>query len=265
MTRIRWFGLAFLLPLAWIVGCGSAASTSGGSGGASAVAKKLPKLDAYFGPVDDGRISQIAPPKGWVTAGRSSKYVCRFLAPEGESYPTIIVTAEDFDRIHNVTPKNVEKFAKLIAAEFKDSESAQRMVITPERVGKFNGVSYVRRGRAKVGSKTIVVDRYVLSTVVDGRMYNVELRTRDDDQKYRGHAMAVAAGIKYRGDSSGAGASETATAMPEAGEEAPAAEETEAKPESEPEAEAPQESEPAPAKPAPAKAAAGGGGFEEEF
>jgi hypothetical protein len=160
---------------------------------------ELPELDDPIGPLDQQRID-VAPPKGWYVPSRSSRWIIRFAASEQARYPSIIVRAEDYPGILDVTKENVGAFAEEVAAAFEKDDSAakQSMTIAPIEIGRFVGVTYRRRGRAPYGVKEIIVDRLLLETVVAGRKYTLELQTRDGDlERYRGYLFAVAAGIKF--------------------------------------------------------------------
>ncbi len=191
--------VCLVVPLVVVLGCGETPSGRvAKKSGSSKSKRKLAKLGEYFGPLDDGRIEAIAPPKGWNVAPRSGKFVCRFHTPGGESYPSIIVRSEDYEKISNVSDDNVGEFAKQIARSYRKGKLKQSMTITPIRVGEFVGISYQRRGKAPHGYKTIIVNRLILDTVVAGRKYTIELQTRDDDTlKHRRYLEAVAAGIKF--------------------------------------------------------------------
>jgi len=200
MTRYRSIprGLFCLAPLALVLGCteGTTPPSSKRSQKTQRVEPtELPKLGDHFGPLDDGRI-KVAAPTGWHVPPRSSKYVARFQASEKTSYPSIIITAEDYNKIRAVSKKNVHTFAEQIAAGFKKQKRGA--TIGPIEIGSFVGVSYQRLGQAQYGFKKIVVERLLMETVVAGRKYTVELRTRTGDiEKYRPHLLAVAAGLKF--------------------------------------------------------------------
>jgi len=196
--RLRALGL--LAGFGLFLGCGGSAKEggSGGSGIRKLSASKLPKLgDPLPHPLDEGRVT-IAPPAGWEISPRDSRFLVRFQEDPHESYPTIIVKAEDESgSIRDVTRATVHDFAKQVAAELKGSKS-QKTVIEEFEAGLFVGIDYERRGRVERDYKTIIVERLILETIVDGRRYSIDLRTRDQDlHKYRPHAFAVAAGMKF--------------------------------------------------------------------
>jgi len=192
--------LGLLAGFGLLLGCGDSAEQggSGGDGIRKIAVAKLPKLgDPLPQPLDGGRVT-IAPPAGWEISSRDSRFLIRFQEDPHESYPTIVVKAEDESgSIRNVTRATVPDFAKQVAAELKESKS-QKTVIEEFEAGSFVGVDYERRGQAKHDYKTIIVERLILETIVGGRRYSIDLRTRDQDlHKYRPHAFAVAAGMKF--------------------------------------------------------------------
>lgn len=165
---------------------------------------ELPELGDPIGPLDRQRIA-VAPPKGWHVPSKSSRWIVRFTASEQLRYPSIIVTAEDYGGILNVSRENVDEFAGQIAGAFERDKSAARqtMTVAPIEIDRFVGVSYRRRGKARYGYKEIVVERLLLDTVVGGRKYTVELQARQGDlETYRPCLFAVAAGIKFLGPDS---------------------------------------------------------------
>jgi len=201
--------LGLLAGFGLLLGCGGAAKKgeSGGDGVRKITASKLPKLgDPLPSPLDGGRVT-IAPPAGWKIAPRDSRFLIRFQEDPHENYPTIVVKAEDESgSMRNVTRETLHDFAKQVAAELKQSKS-QKTVIEEFEAGSFVGVDYERRGKVERDYKTIIVERLILETVVDGRRYSIDLRTRDQDlHKYRPHAFAVAAGMKFH---NGGGPAET--------------------------------------------------------
>ena len=181
------FGLAF--------GCGEAEKAEKRSGQTREVSlDKLPPLgEPLPRPLDDGRVT-IAPPEGWEIAPRGGSWLIRFQKDAQEAYPSIMVYAEDDTTgLTTVTPQNAKDFAKQVAAEL-----SQGTVLEPVSVGSFVGVNYELRGRAKHSGTTIVVYRALMETVVDGRRYKIDLRTRDDDlHQLRPYALAVAGGMEF--------------------------------------------------------------------
>lgn len=198
---MRWpcrsIALGLLVVVAFGLGCGSPGPGPSGSAGGSGIAEydpaKLPALDEPFGPLDDGRL-KVAPPKGWFTPSRSSKYLVRFQATQSSTYPTVIVTGEDEETIFEVTAENVAQFAAKVAAGLQKEGAELTAPVKPVKVGNRYATVYERTAR----SGRNYLERMLLDTVVGGRRYTVELRALEGTlSQYRGYGLAVLAGIEF--------------------------------------------------------------------
>lgn len=136
------------------------------------VSGRLPELGDYLPPLDDGRL-ELAPPKDWVVAPRSSEYIVRFQAEAGSTYPSVLVEANPSERFKTVTPENLEAFAKSVAAELE--AAGAKTTVKMGRLGNLNGVTYTRRAKVK-GDFGGIVERLFFDTVVGERRYKFELR-----------------------------------------------------------------------------------------
>jgi len=228
--------LGWVAGLGLLFGCGGSAKekVSGGRGIRKIAVANLPKLGAPLPQALDGGRVTISPPSGWEISPRDSRWLIRFQEDPHESYPSIIIKAEDATgSIRDVTRESIHDFADQVAAELRQAKS-QKTVIEQVQVGSFVGVDYERRGKAKSDYKTIIVERLILETVVGGRRYSIDLRTRDQDlHRYRPHALAVAGGMEFQEAGGSAGPEAGADhqpALPEAPEEPGAEPEPEKKP-----------------------------------
>lgn len=161
--------------------------------------KELPELGEPMPALDEGRIV-VARPAGWHVPPRKSGWIVRFTASRQASYPSIIVTGEDYEPVFNVSKQNVADFAEQIRADFRKTSkiAGLRAPVEPITFGSFVGITYQRRGKAKYEYKTIVVERLFVETVVAGRKYCFELRTRTGTlSKYRPYLLAVAGGAEF--------------------------------------------------------------------
>ena len=184
----RVFSLLALFGL--VAGCTPTAPPPGREEPTTITPSKLPELGGYMPPLDDDRI-EVAPPQGWHIPSASSKYIVRFQLDPQTKYPSIIITGEDYERIFNVSKENVEEFARQI----KSAESVS--TVKPFEMGKFIGVTYGKRAKEK---QTInkILERLFLETVVAGRKYSIELRTRERSlTEAQPYLFAVANGIKF--------------------------------------------------------------------
>lgn len=222
-----WAALVMTLP-----GCGSSSGGSAGSAKSAAATKAapktpaLPKLGEYLPPLDENRV-EIAPPAGWQVPPRDSRWLAHFQEKTSSKYPAIIVTAADYGSDFTVTGKNANEFAKKVA------EEQDLSTVKPVEIGRFVGAIYRTRAKQKTGI-SVVLDRLFLETVVNGRKYIVELRTRDGSLlEYQPYLYAVAAGMKFGSEPEAVASVEPATeekpakaappAKAEASEEAKAA------------------------------------------
>jgi len=182
-----------------IFGCGGPQGGGGSSRSDARIrhisTKKLPKLAATNIAVDDGRL-EVAPPAKWQVPPRDRRWLVRFQADLGSSYPMIFVTTEDSDAMVQVTPENLEKFAAQVRKELLANSSTKRLAqgLQPVVVGDFHGALYQRWGK----SDGRVMERWMLETVANGRRYTLELRSREGlAEEYLPHLYAVASGLKF--------------------------------------------------------------------
>ena len=205
---VFWF-VNLLAPLL-ILGCGGEPKAPVSETPRTVSLQQLPEMDDLIGPLDEGRL-EAAAPKGWVVPPRSSEYIVRFKASRQVTYPTIIITGEDYEPVFDVSKDNVADFANQVAADFEGAEGMGKLAkeISPLEVGHRWGITYGRRAKVK----NLIVDRLFFETVVSGRKYNFELRTlKGSVSKYRPYLLAVVGGVKFL-DS---GAGQTAPADVEA-------------------------------------------------
>lgn len=198
-SGLAFFGLCCLLS---VVACGCADTqeaaapppaerSAAAAGGPTVVsAAELPRLGDPIPRLDGGRID-VSPPKGWEVPARSNKFVIRFQKEPGSTYPAILVTAKDYGDFPDVSAENVAKLAARIASENSVPEAK------PVEIGRFVGVAYRKRGIEK-DSISEVLDRLILETVVAGRKYSIELRTREGSlRETQPYLFAVAQGIHF--------------------------------------------------------------------
>jgi len=166
---------------------------------AAAKLERLPELGDPIGPLDKGRI-EVAPPKGWHVPLRDPNWIARFTALQGGSYPSIFLTAEDYGDVRDVSQANVDAFARQLSAALSADEKTAKLArgIEPVKIGSLVGISYLRRGKTQDRFKEIVLERLFVETVVAGRKYKLELRTRAGTlDEFRPCLLAVAGGMKF--------------------------------------------------------------------
>jgi len=138
----------------------------------------FPSEDPQIPGLDENRL-KVAGPKGWQVAPRTGKVLVWFKKSPQYDYPQILVTAEDFEQIMNVTGATASKFAQVLTGTFRQKNLD--VEVRPIRVGDRYGAVYRRLGRAKRDFTEIDLESLIIETVVDGRKYIFELRT------YPGH------------------------------------------------------------------------------
>lgn len=228
---VVWLVVALALP----AGCGKEPGGPAPSPKrpAAVPVQELPALGHYLPPLDGDRI-EFAPPEGWDVPPASSSYIVRARKSVRKTYPTIIVTAGDFEGIADVSAENVKEFAGQIAAAVKKDKSE----ITPMDFGESAWVAY--RKRAKVRKPvTRILDVLYLETVVVGRKYRLELRCEEGMlEKSQPYLFAVAKGIKFLERSAGEEPGKTAEKPQEPGKEEGKVSEAKQQPKAAPKAEA---------------------------
>jgi len=204
------FSLGMMMGgLLWCVGgCGDSdqnRATGTGGGGAKALTidpGELPVLGGYVPPLDsqvlglDENRLKVPYPKGWVPGPRMGKAIVWFKESKQHDYPQILVSAEDFDAVMNVTASTVSEFVRVLSSQLrKKNPDLQAASI---RLGDRYGALYRRLGRVKSEFSETEVERLVLETVVEGRKYAFELRTYPGHaEKYAPYLYAVFSGTKF--------------------------------------------------------------------
>jgi len=185
--------------LALVLGCGEPAPAPVAPQPQTVQVEELPTLGDPIGPLDQGRI-RVAPPQGWHVPPRNDQWIVRFSASKNTNYPSIVVTAEDYPDLADVSKANVDAFARQVTEALSRGSKPVKLSqgIEPIEIGSLVGITYQRRGKTSDRFKEIVVERLFLETVVSGRKYCIELRARSGDlETYRPHLLAVVEGIEF--------------------------------------------------------------------
>lgn len=182
MKRVRWqiarahWGLMILVSAVILASNGCGRPSQGGGDQASQVPRldtgQLPPLGDVLPPLDGGRL-ELSPPQEWVVSPRSTQYIVRFQADQGNPYPSVLVTAKDCPQVKSLTSDSLPLFARLVASELESA--GVKTTVKPGRIGDHLGVMYTRRARVKDALGGIV-ERVFFDTVVNGRRYQFELR-----------------------------------------------------------------------------------------
>jgi len=196
-SAVLCFTLIFLLSQA--TGCGPSARQPASSGsssaqkvGSSSESRKLPALDEYIPPIDEGRI-EIAPPKGWYLPPRTAKVLFRTQRNPKQDVPVISLTAQDWPELATLDPKATEEFIKHLASERGRDPKTYR----PVQLGNRTWVA--SRGRAReAGRVARVLDVLTLETVAAGRRYTLRLICDANElEQWEPYLQAVAQGIRF--------------------------------------------------------------------
>ena len=154
----------------------------------------LPALAPPMPVQDEGRII-IAGPEDWIRASRSRKYLARFFRTRDSEMPYIIMFLDENDDLpfRTVTTANLEEFSDAMRATVNDSvEQVKPMIIGDRPV-----VRYVSPGDLRDGTR---IERVTLVTLVDGRLYRLELRIlpgEDAIRFYQPKLYAMMAGLRF--------------------------------------------------------------------
>lgn len=166
--------------------------------------KNLPKVSLALPPLDEGRIEVTGPAK-WKVLSRSSSYLVGFYRITADSPPLIQMTVDSEKwtdtAVKTATLDNLDDFVaameKLVASELAEGAELQETIV-PLILGDRPWARYVRGARFKVKGNLTAGDRQFLRTVVDGRIYTIELQVfKGKILDYRDDAYAVAANMKF--------------------------------------------------------------------
>ena len=199
-------GSCILTACLLALGCGGAetnstdqsgtGATTPGNGGAAAppadaqpvsVARESLELGEYLPPLDDGRI-ELAEPAKWKRFPRSNDFVARFYLENSTSLPRILVTAEP-STLPDTTAENLSELLKQVHSELADSQSVLESPL-PMIIGGRPFVRYV----TKVAFRMQGAERQMLTTVVGGRRYKIDLQLKTrtiNDFKAAGYAVGA--------------------------------------------------------------------------
>jgi hypothetical protein len=217
MTR-SWHSAFLLLAAILAGGCGPSGD---GGGGPPAVQDefgttaggheykiypldKLPEASQVMPALDGGKI-EITHPAGWKGLGRSKDYIVGLSKTTTGDPPRIIITAKDLPEqaIGTVTLENFDDFLKLVddhvAGELLEGEKLVEDV-RGLLLGDRPYARYVRNIAFSIRGKRVPGERQVLRTMVNNRLYTIELQTLPGRiRDTRNDAYSLAAHIKIDG------------------------------------------------------------------
>jgi hypothetical protein len=225
MKRMLQFPLA-ALPMAaavllcsvgglFLAGCGSSSGKPADSDKPKVEKKKPSKRSMTVGAAgkalaaaDEGRVV-VTMPEGWRDSMPSKPregLVAQMKESDVYPYPTIFVRVSPFKEFTTITSSNLEEFVEArreqllegLRKKAKNSNVKLAGDVQPVKAKNFRGIEYLKKGRTKEAKGGAGLDLVYLETVVDRRMYTVEMHTLVGDvEKYRPAALTVAANLKF--------------------------------------------------------------------
>lgn len=189
-----------------------AGATDVGSGSPPVAAAQGPKtykladlsvgLGDYLPPLDGGRV-EMAPPGEWKVGSRQKDYVVWFHQfKDPRLLPQIRVTVEEApdDAPKSATIADIDAYAQWVAGTVeKDLGEKESLIenVVPLVLGENAFGRYVRAGSKGGG----LIERQILTTTQDGRVYTIDLMVLPEELKkreVRDAGYAVGAGIKFQ-------------------------------------------------------------------
>ena len=218
MSRLN-LAMATFLVFAFaivIAGCGSSSGKPSRSDKPKAEKKPPTKREMKVGAAgkalaaaDEGRVV-VTMPEGWQDSmpGKPREgLLAQFKESDIYPYPTIFVRVAPAKEFTTITNTNLEEFAdarreQLLEALRKKAKSGTNVKLAgdvqPVKAKSFRGIEYLKKGRTKEAKGGAGLDLVYLETIVDRRMYTIEMHTLvGDSEKYRPSALAVAANLKF--------------------------------------------------------------------
>lgn len=205
MRRVVYL-LAGLFVLSLLVaGCGTNSDADEDPGDKKAAKKsqepKIAPLAGKLGTFDEGRI-EVPLPKGWKDSLNEEnstkdldKNLARMSGEGSQRIPGILIKVREYGDFKTLGPPDLRKFVRKRAAELpKERNSKGKFDVKQRSLGGFNGAEYAYK--LKIGGKSY--ERLTLETVVDGRLYTLELTTLNLlREESRPQLYAVATGLKF--------------------------------------------------------------------
>jgi hypothetical protein len=161
---------------------------------------KISPLAGKLGTFDEGRI-EVPLPKGWkesVNEENSDKDVDKNIARmsgEGiQRYPGILIKVREYDDFKTLGEPDLRKFVRNRTKELAEEKGFKKIDVKQKSIKGFHGAEYLYT--ARISGKSF--ERLVLETVVDSRLYVLELTTLNAlREEARPDLYAVATGLKF--------------------------------------------------------------------
>lgn len=163
----------------------------------------LPAADDKLPPLDKGRV-KVPVPAGWKVLSKKKGYLARFFHTVRSNPPRINVTVVDPPQndFPTATEENVDWLRDVVQEHIDGKLVEGEKLVDSYRTIVFGNKPWVRCVRGgKLGN--IGIERQILVTIADGRMYTVELMVIAHTlKKHRDSGYAVAAAMQFLGDES---------------------------------------------------------------
>lgn len=166
-----------------------AGKASKNSSAAKADSITLPPIDEDSMLVLDGGRLAVRSPAGWTRSPRSKNNLVRYQPGIKETYPAIVVTADDAPEGVDMMDKSGQsKLAAAVAA------SGDRFTKQPAaiRLGPHPGVTWASPAMAKVDGLSQPIDRESFAVVIGDRLYTIEAMAPKGKLDGKGRAAAIA-------------------------------------------------------------------------
>ncbi|MEZ6114642.1 MAG: hypothetical protein R3C99_27065 [Pirellulaceae bacterium] len=157
----------------------------------------LPPVDEYLGVALDGGRLEIAPPSGWERGTRSQKYLAAFFRAKATQVPRIVITADESPYpVATVTEANVAEFAREVQKHLEQTVPGK--IIEPPLPMMIGPNPFARYVLLSGQYNNVPIERQMLVTVFDGRLYELDLTVFENRIKEsRDFSYAVAAAFKF--------------------------------------------------------------------
>ncbi|MEX2186331.1 MAG: hypothetical protein WD875_06040 [Pirellulales bacterium] len=188
-------------------GCRSATDDDASDGKKDAEKEviKIAPLAGKLGAFDDGRI-EVPLPKGWHESKNEEnskndldQNLARMSSGETQRYPGIDIKVREYGDFKTLGESELRKFVRNRSTEVQKEHNPKgdakvKFDVKPLSLRSFHGVEYAYR--VKISGQSL--ERLTLETVVDSRMYTLELTTVIGLREQARPALyAVATGMKF--------------------------------------------------------------------
>jgi hypothetical protein len=160
----------------------------------------LPAVQPMPQALDKGRV-EISYPSDWDFLGRDSKYLVRFFSAGRNDPPRILVTvAESSDEnFTTIDADNAAAFRAQVKQQVDSNLLEKEELVRPVSMVTLGGRPWIEHCRyGRIPNKKAMIQRLILQTLVNDRLYQVELWVyRGELKQSEKAAYAIAGGMKF--------------------------------------------------------------------